>query len=369
MDVTFFIATLSNGGAEHQLTILANKLSENGHNVTITTFADAPDHYPINKSIKRVRIAEGNSNIKKLVGIWKYILTMETDWFIPFCQRNSFLSLMPLMFRSKRKIKALCGERNMTIGKPSLYEKWLTGFLYRRANYVVSNSHSQLKYLTGKQRWLDPKLRTIINFTDLDHYKVTPIQDSEILRIGVFARYAPQKNCIRFCEAISRVNSIAERKFEVHWYGNKTVHGSDTNPSYVEFERKVKELGLVNIIFLHDHVKDTSEYISNMDVICLPSLFEGFSNSIAEAICCGRPIVCSDVSDNGVMVHSEENGFLFDPNNLDSMVDAIMRLFALDYKELLKMSERSRDIAYELFSGDIFINSYTQLLTNKPIES
>jgi glycosyltransferase involved in cell wall biosynthesis len=94
----------------------------------------------------------------------------------------------------------------------------------------------------------------------------------------------------------------------------------------------------------------------------LPSLFEGFSNSIAEGICCGKPMLVSDVSDNRIMVHDHENGFLFDPNDVDSIVDAFIRFFSLDTSEMTMMGHKSREIAESLFDKEAFIESYINLI-------
>ena len=97
-------------------------------------------------------------------------------------------------------------------------------------------------------------------------------------------------------------------------------------------------------------------------MMCLPSLHEGFSNSISEYICCGRPVICSDVSDNSVMVHDGENGFLFDPLNVESIMEAFVRYFDISFEQRDKMGVRSREIAESLFDKDKFIESYIKLI-------
>ena len=102
--------------------------------------------------------------------------------------------------------------------------------------------------------------------------------------------------------------------------------------------------------------------MGNYHAACLASIYEGFSNSIAEGICCGKPMLVSDVSDNSQMVHDGENGFLFDPKQTDSIVDAFMRFFSLSHNEMCRLGQRSREIAEGLFDKEHFISQYIDLI-------
>ena len=96
--------------------------------------------------------------------------------------------------------------------------------------------------------------------------------------------------------------------------------------------------------------------------VCLPSLHEGFSNSVAEGICSGKPMLVSDVSDNYVMVQDSENGFLFNPQSSDSICDAFLRFFELSFIDMINMGKRSREIAEDLFDKGHFIQQYLDLV-------
>ena len=102
--------------------------------------------------------------------------------------------------------------------------------------------------------------------------------------------------------------------------------------------------------------------LRKFDAMCLPSLVEGFSNSISEYICCGKPVICSDVADNSLMVHDGKNGFLFDPTNIDEMVDVVLKFFNLPTEERNMMCIQSRKIAEELFDKESFVQKYIKLI-------
>ena len=83
---------------------------------------------------------------------------------------------------------------------------------------------------------------------------------------------------------------------------------------------------------------------------------------MSEAICSGLPILASDVSDNSVMTHDGVNGFLFDPYNVESMANAIIRYLSLSIEEQNKMAIKSREIAITLFDKEEFVNKYISLI-------
>lgn len=360
-NIVLFINTLSSGGAEHQLVQLADGLVNRGYHVTITTFGDADDHYSFDSSIERHLIASRKSNVLKMLSIWWYFLTLKADCVIAFGQRESRYMLEGFYLRPLHRIRVICGDRNTTYGSPSKTEKVLMSHLYKRADFIVPNSNAQLHHIVSMEPRYKRKTICITNYTNLSTYTVSSLPNGDVPRLGVFARYAPQKNCMLFVEAIGELKRQTNKPFVIEWYGNVKIKDAP-NPYFLEFKNKVEELGLSDTIILHDHVKDVVGYMSRFDAICLPSLFEGFSNSISEAICCGKPCIVSDVADNCIMVHNGENGFLFAPSKIDSIVEAFKQYLNLSKQEKENMSKASRNIAESLFDYDRFISSYVNLI-------
>lgn len=73
-----------------------------------------------------------------------------------------------------------------------------------------------------------------------------------------------------------------------------------------------------------DH-NEMATYLNCADVFVLPSLAEGCSNSIVEAMACGLPIISSALPFNDDIC-TTDNSILIDPMNVDAIADAISRL-------------------------------------------
>lgn len=361
--ITIIGGSLGSGGAEHQCAQLMNMLVEKGYDVTFVSFTDVEDHYPTSPKIHRVHIGRGQSNEKRLLKLEWYILTVKTDVLLAFSQRMSVLSLFMMLFRPD--VKVISSERNFTIDAPDKWEKILmkTG-IYRRSNFVVPNNYSQGRYLAEKMPALKNKIQVITNYTEIDKYVSTPVPCNEIPRIGIFCRFEKQKNFHRFLEALYILNVRNNYKYKYHidWYGNHSFPSEEQTKYFEEGVQKIHDYKLDDYITIHNPTREVNKLIPTFDVMCLPSLHEGFSNSISEYICCGRPVICSDVSDNSLMVHDGENGFLFDPLNVESIMEAFVRYFDISAEQRDKMGVRSREIAESLFDKNKFIESYIKLI-------
>lgn len=354
-----FTTSLSNGGAERQLSILANMLIEKGYNVEFVTFSGEFDEYQIDPEVKRIRIKQTGNSIKRFWEIYKYFLKVNSNCIISFGARCNFLVLLPLFFR--KKIKIIVGERCATFDRQTWYKKLNYRLLYKRANYIVPNNYTQKFEIENSYSYLIKKTHVITNYTDLDKFVVTVPPHNETIRIGIFCRYDKQKNYERFAKTIKILKNEFGETFHVDWYGNRDILNRK-NPDYISFSQLIDKYKIGEVITLNGHTNDVADLIPQFDVLCLPSIGEGFSNSISEYICCGKPVLCSDVADNSIMVKDGINGFLFDPFDSKAMARAFKQFFSLSHEEKTIMGIESRKIAESLFNKDKFINSYISLI-------
>lgn len=368
MKITCFTESLGGGGAEHQMVILAGLLAEKGYDVSLVTYASIKDFYPTPLGVKRIDV--GNTQARgaklkafvKFVKIFHFFLREKTDCIISYRQCANLRLLIPMFFRSRKQVKVICSDRNAEPNL-SLKHKLLLNYLYKRADYIVPNSKTETEFISRYKPQLVSKLFTIHNYTDLFQFKTSIIPDDlSIIKIAIFSRYSKQKNPIGFAIALNELKKRKPHPFEVHWYGAQGGLYNGFNKDYLNLKEKIEELHIDDVLILHPAVKDPSQLMDLFHAVCLPSIYEGFSNSISEAICSGKPMLVSNVSDNPIMVHERKNGFLFDPNNIDSICSAFLNYFSLSYDEMCTYAMESRRIAEKLFDKEEFIRQYVHLI-------
>ena len=59
-------------------------------------------------------------------------------------------------------------------------------------------------------------------------------------------------------------------------------------------KRLINKLNLQDNILMLGHSKNVYKYLKSSDLYVFPSIFEGFPNALAEAICMGLPCIATD---------------------------------------------------------------------------
>ena len=350
------IESLGPGGAERQMAYLASFLKEAGQDVELWTYYP-DDFYKFiieEKSVPYRYIEKARNRIRRLFVLSKEIRRYHPDLIISYLDTCSMCCCL---------IKAMGGRFSLAVSercstiKSSFYES-LKFRLYRFANHIISNSFTQSDYIRNNYPSLCEKVKTIINYTDVEIFSPNGRvgkRNPELVSLIGIGRVSKQKNILRLVEAIKIVKSKGY-SIELKWYGGVT--DSEVNK---ELHSTINLFQLNNIVSLRPPTKDVLSLYRNSDVLCLPSLYEGFPNVICEAMSCGLPIICSNVCDNAFLVEDGINGILFNPKDPENIADAIIRYIECLHSDRKEVGIRNREKIMRLCSKESFVKSYMEL--------
>jgi glycosyltransferase involved in cell wall biosynthesis len=94
-----------------------------------------------------------------------------------------------------------------------------------------------------------------------------------------------------------------------------------------------------------------------MDVFVLPSLREGMSNTLLEAMACGLPVLASNVGGNPEIIENNLNGSLFAPGDVEWLANKL-QLLASNPSLIHELGTAARNRAIESFSLSRMLDSY-----------
>jgi glycosyltransferase involved in cell wall biosynthesis len=98
-------------------------------------------------------------------------------------------------------------------------------------------------------------------------------------------------------------------------------------------------------------------HYGEVDFVCIPSLHEGMSNVMLEALACGRPCVCSAVGGARDVIVDGENGFLYPPRSVPALAAAIERAASALRADAAGLARAARSTA-ERYSAAIERDRY-----------
>lgn len=354
--VLCLIDSLGPGGAQRQIAGLAVFLKQKDYDVIMATYYDNRFYVDqiLSVGVPYVFLKQAATKLIRFRHIACYIRKIKPDVVISYLETPSICACVAKLFN--QSFRLIVSERNTT-QQTSLRER-VRFNLFRLADYVVPNAYAQAKYIKEQFPILSDKVVTIPNFVNLDYFVPAFERNrNKVPSIIVVATIWASKNTLGFIDAVAELKKRGYR-FKINWYGKV-----ETSIDYFnQCQQKITDLDVANLIELKEKTTNIRECYQNADFFCLPSFFEGTPNVICEAMACGLPIACSDVCDNCLYVVEGENGFLFNPYDVNSITNALQNMLSLDDVVYENYCRKSRTRAEKMLSKNMFVESYLKLI-------
>jgi glycosyltransferase involved in cell wall biosynthesis len=121
-----------------------------------------------------------------------------------------------------------------------------------------------------------------------------------------------------------------------------------------------RTLGVADSVCFLGPVADPRDYLRAADAFVLPSVAEGMSNSLLEAMAVGVPSAVSRIGGNDDLVRHEESGLLVEAGNVAGWSRAIVRLLT-DQARARQMGRAARELVEKRFSITAIVDRYVAL--------
>lgn len=198
---------------------------------------------------------------------------------------------------------------------------WLAKTFYKRADYIICNSNNMAKYIKKKIQ-----LDTLTIYPIIKLEKKIRKKNNNELNITWIGRDSKEKNFLDFVNAINRLN---KQNIRINIISNNIYRIKSLKLLNNKILDKTKFYNFSNDkIFLKKIYQKTNIYINT-------SLFEGFPNTIVEAINFNCLIISSD-SFGGIreIIKNNNYGLLYKTKNYNDLYNKIK--YAVDNNKLCK---------------------------------
>ena len=174
-------------------------------------------------------------------------------------------------------------------------------------------------------------------------------QEIVILSTG---RLAPQKGLEYLIKSIPILFSKVKKSFKVLLVGEGPLK------SYLE--NLIKTLGIEQYVKFLGFRNDIGNLLSISDIVVLPSLREGLSIALLEAMAAGKPIVATNIGSNSEVIKDGVSGLLVPSRDSKALAEAVMKIL-LNPDLAKKLGNSARVVYQNYYTEDRMLNEYVKL--------
>ena len=348
------------GGMEIHTRVLSEELVKRGHRVSILTTSLKPMkelvqqengveiHYlPVpnpaqyskeffDLSLRRFKQLHDQSPFNVIwsesAGALGYVKQNTGMYKIPMFLKlqGSHIGNIVTIYRSSGDLKK--GLLNVLLNIPNLLKNYFMWYipLIRKSRMIICPSPQTAKELRSETLTSKSKVYVSINGIDVDEFRPDPskrekgrkilkLNDEDILVLNV-GRITSDKGIDILLQAIAEcIPQFPKIKVAIVGVGNERAN----------LEQLSKNLGIdAHIRFLGFIPNENlPEYYNACDLFVCPTVrVESFGIVLAEAMACGKPVICSATGGTQYVVEDQISGLLVPVRKINLLVDAIKKI-------------------------------------------
>ena len=243
-----------------------------------------------------------------------------------------------------------------------LRRRLLRHAMYRMANAVGAVTHDLCRYHAAQAWWSPQAINVLYNGVDAQEFsRQESARDSVRERLGVpkdalvvgsVGRMVPLKNFVTLLKAAEALVPDMPSLYVI-------LGGSGPElPRLQDYAANSQQLA--GRVVFPGAVDRVTDLFNGMDIFVLPTLMEGMSNTLLEALAVGLPAVATRVGGNPEVVAEGVCGYLFAPQDVSGLV-AHLRALLPDPELRMVLGKAARDRVLRHFSLERMLQRYRDL--------
>lgn len=330
--IAHIIHRLDVGGLENGLVNLINNMPEGKYRHVIICMTEYTDfRYRLNDSNTEIYqlLKNDGKDLHVFYRLWKLLRKLRPD-IVHTRNLGTLECVVPALLAGVRiRIHGEHGRDMLDIDGTNKKYIMLRKILRPFVSKYIALSKDLENWLHNSVAIKPARIRQLYNGVDTTKFsprKVTEhkipdkyLVESGIKIIGTVGRISGEKDQFSLVRAMA---IVFKRKPELTANLRLIIIGD--GPLFSELEKLVKQEQLQAYIWLAGARNDVADLFNEMDLFVLPSLGEGISNTILEAMASGLPIIATNVGGNPELVLEGKTGMLVSPKTPDELADKII---------------------------------------------
>lgn len=236
----------------------------------------------------------------------------------------------------------------------AIFYTYLEKFAAYFCDLVISVNEEERLIAIEKKVVNPDKIVTVLNGINVSRFENVVAMDSlrrelapseQAIVIGTAGRLMPQKGFIYLIRAIPFIL----QEYQHTWF----VFVGD-GPLQSELKGLAGELGIADHCRFLGFREDIPGLLACFDIFVLPSLWEGLSITLLEAMAAGKPIVTTNIKGNREVITNGIDGLLVNPADPVALADAVINLIR-DKERACAMGKRARHKIRTSFSEEVMV--------------
>lgn len=344
MNICFVTSTLTSGGSERVMTLLANRFVERGYLVEVVHLNKHIVFYPSDNRVKMFFAEDevGTSIMKKTRWLRKHVKDSRPDVVIPFMEAVFCFTLFSLI---GSHVPVISSER-IDPRKSPFIRNILRRIILPLTDWLVVQTQDIKAFYP---RFLQRKTSVIYNpVSEQVFHLLTAPKENIVISVG---KMDEQKNQIMLIRAFCRVaDQFPSWKLVI--YGEGPLRG--------KLESLVRDTHIKDRVLLPGRCDHVIDEMNKAKVFAFASNYEGMSNAILEAVCVGLPIITTHVSGASELV--KDGGYIIPVGSETDMAQSLELL--MGNEQLRKeLGARNRKRAEE-FKMEVIFKQWESLIVS-----
>jgi glycosyltransferase involved in cell wall biosynthesis len=339
------------GLSRYVLDLVGNLDAERFETHLVCTHFEGPHFVEAQGLVRSATVFTSRSQVQKLYRLWRLMRHLRPDVVHshqePIALISAALAGVPVRLETIHLARYWLQDGHPAVQAAS--RRCANGHLV----YTEAERHVVARHACAGVQVITPgvDLSRMVNYWNK---RTLPIPDhlpDRSFVVGTVARLDPQKGLVHLVDAFPPILQGCPEAYLL-------IVGD--GPLRAELEGRCFQLGIAGRVLFTGYQIDAHRCLGAMDLFVMPSLFESWGFTAAEAMAAGVPVICTDIPGPSSFVSHQRTGLIVPPADPGAIATAVLQLQS-DPARRWALGEAGKAYAREQLSLSGMIEACEQL--------